>query len=284
LLTDRQIIDTGVGYPVVDGMYRAASSDDDWFTDIASPLNEGSRVIMSEPFLTIRADDRTPGGSLSIRHLDSISGNLNDLGYVLLPSDTAYSLAALAIDTQMQVRINKILNRPDWPVSLAFQSASAVRSWISPSFVVDHLLEAFCPGPITVVCEARPQIPGKFFNETINSQNRTIGVRIPDSVVEREVAGCANYPVATAAVRDPATGQAVTNFERAVEIVSGGMDAIPDAAWCAIAGPMIYSAHSTVVQVLKSGRLKLIREGFIPFADIERSVRQLPATFFRDQK
>jgi L-threonylcarbamoyladenylate synthase len=237
---------------------------------------------MSRPFLIIREHERTPGGSLTVRHMDIIANTLSHMGYVLLPSDTAYSLAALATDSELQERINKILSRPDWPISLAFSSALAVRDWILPNLVVDHLMEQFCPGPLTIVCETAVEVPGRFLDRTIASRNRTIGVRIPDSVVERDVAGCAGYPITTAAIRESGDGPAVSDFDRALEIVCAGMDATPSTRWCAIEGKMMYPQHSTVVRVTRSGRLDEIRPGYIPIAELERSVAGLPATAMRD--
>jgi L-threonylcarbamoyladenylate synthase len=239
---------------------------------------------MSKPFLTVGKAERSPGGSLSVRHIDIVERTLKDLGYVLLPSDTAYSLAAIAHDRALQVRLNKILSRPDWPISLAFASASAAREWIVPDLIVDHLMERFCPGPITIVCKAKaPRVSTTFFDTSIASHDGTIGVRIPDSVVEREVAGCTNYPITTAAVRDLRTSEAVSDFSQALGIVSTGTDLVPDATWCAIEGEMVYPKHSTVVRVTMAGRLELIRAGHVPLEELERSVAELPATVFRNR-
>lgn len=235
---------------------------------------------MTNPLLIISKDERTTGGSLSVRHLAVVARVLNGYGYVLLPSDTAYSLAALAVDPELQKRLNKILNRPKWPISLSFPSARVVREWTLPSMVVDHLMEQFCPGPITIVCEARPHLPTRFFDATIASGNGTIGVRIPDSIVERDVAGSTSYPITTAAVRERGDGPAVTDFARAVEIVSAGMASLRDATWCAIEGGSMYDKHSTVVRVTRSGWLERIRVGFIPYDEIERSIAALPASAF----
>jgi L-threonylcarbamoyladenylate synthase len=239
---------------------------------------------MSNPFLTISKAERSPGGSLSVRHIDTVERTLRQRGYILLPSDTAYSLAAIAEDRELQVRLNKILSRPDWPISLAFPSASAAREWIVSDLIVDHLMERFCPGPITIVCKAKsPPVPAAFFDTTIASHDGTIGVRIPDSVVEREVAGCTKYPITTAAVRDIRTGEAISGFTQALGIVSAGTDLVPEAIWCAIEGEMVYPRHSTVVRVTTAGRLELIRAGHVPLEELERSVAELPATVFRNR-
>jgi L-threonylcarbamoyladenylate synthase len=221
-----------------------------------------------------------------MRHLEMISRLLLDGGYVVLPSDTAYAIAALAVRADTQKRINKILSRPDWPLSLAFPSHLAARKWISPNIVVDCLVEKFCPGPITIVCKAEPSLPASFFSLAISSENRTIGVRIPDSLVEREVAACTNFPITTVAIREPGGGDVITSFDKAVEIVTKGIVKVrpkDNATWCAIEADadLVYDQHSTVVQVLDNAGLELLRPGRLPFEEIQAAVKDLPSTAFR---
>jgi L-threonylcarbamoyladenylate synthase len=140
------------------------------------------------------------------------------------------------------------------------------------------LLERFCPGPITVVCKASSHgVPAQFFNDTIAARNRTIGVRIPSSSVERAVAAATPYPITTVAVRDPTSGDVVTHFETALEIVRSGTVAVGDPTWCAIKGNTFYNQHSTVVEVVEGAmRLRLVREGHISFDEVESYLRGLP--------
>lgn len=235
---------------------------------------------MSDPQFIIRRDERTPGGSLRVRSLEAISRQLLDGGYIMLPSDTAYAIAALAVRADTQEKINKILDRPNWPLSLAFPSVLAARKWTSPNIVVDCLLEQFCPGPITIVCKAEPSLPASFFDRAISSADRTIGVRIPDSTIERDVAACTNFPITTVAVRKPHGGDAITSFEPALEIIRKGMRNSGSTGWCAIEDRMVYDHHSTVVQVLEHEGVKLLREGYVPFSEIESAIRSLPASAF----
>ena len=49
---------------------------------------------MHEPSLVVRCDERDAGGNLRPEHLKEIGRTLQASGFVLLPSDTAYSIAA----------------------------------------------------------------------------------------------------------------------------------------------------------------------------------------------
>ncbi len=232
----------------------------------------------AEPLFVVGPADRTRGGSLPIRTLEMLSSLLVNGGYVLLPSDTAYALATLAVSAGAQPTINKILDRPNWPLSIAFPSVTAARRWITRTVTADVLFERFCPGPITIVCKANPNLPANLFSEAISSP-RTIGVRISDSVVEREVAACSAYPITTVAIREPGGGNIITSFESALAVVKKGMRRIGSLQWAAIEaldGEIVYSAHSTVVRVRESGAVELIRDGDIPFSKILDAIKFLP--------
>lgn len=223
---------------------------------------------MSEPCLTIGRDDRDDEGRLRPAQLREVRRVLHDRGFVLLPSDTAYSIAAWLRSVQMRARLNTMLGREDHePLSVAFPSVAAVQDWTTQNRLADGLLERFAPGPITVVRSAARRIPVEFTKEILKSSNHTIGVRITDSAVERQVAGAGRSPVTTVPVRRlAAEGKpAVTSFGEAVDIIRQRTEDIGGALWCAIEGEIRYSHTSTVVEVLGEGGNYTFRREAGPF-------------------
>lgn len=223
---------------------------------------------MTEPSFIISRDDRDPEGKLSPEQLARIVAVLQAPGFVLLPSDTAYSIATWLNTAEIRDDINRMLERDDQPISLAFPSpGDLLAQWVEPSRIAEALLETFTPGPITVVCRASRLIPDEIVEEAWRSQNRTLGVRIPDSVEERQVAEAGGVPITTVAVRDLENRvdgiiPGVTSFDRAMEIVRRGMDAIGGRPWCAVEGEINSSGvTSTVVEVLDdSGMIRMVRD------------------------
>jgi L-threonylcarbamoyladenylate synthase len=171
--------------------------------------------------------------------------------------------------------VNAILGRKDEPISLAYSSYFQVQQFVKMDNTTAVLLERFTPGPITIVCKAKDDVSNEFLEHTIGSNDRTIGVRIPDSWVERDVAGCTQYQLMTVAVRDFETGEAIQNFKRALEVVSLGTERCGGVGWAAIEGDAFYAAHSTVIRVGGSDKLELLREGDILFADIREAINTL---------
>lgn len=233
---------------------------------------------MPEPAHVVSLGDRTKTGLLRSRDITLIREQLLRGGFVLLPSDTCYSLAMVPHDKGRRDMINGILDRPeDWPMSVAFSSINSVRRFVDLSPVAARILEAFTPGPITVVCESRPDPDVLMFvTEGIGSLDATIGVRIPDSPIEREVASCTDHPVTTVAVRDR-EGKPIRSFEQALEQVETATRLVSTPGWCAIQGDddMFFGNHSTVVRV-SGDTVRDMRNGDLPFDEILRATRDLP--------
>jgi tRNA A37 threonylcarbamoyladenosine synthetase subunit TsaC/SUA5/YrdC len=227
---------------------------------------------VSEPSFIVHRHERDPEGNLLPEHLAEIRQVFQDQGFVVLPSDTAYSVAAWPRTSQTRIKINEILQRANEPLSLAFPSVAVVQQWTTPNDVADRLLNCFTPGPITVVRSASRLIPADFTRELIGSQNHTIGVRITDSAEERQVAGVGASPVTTVPVQyvKPDGRSPVTSFEDALTIFGERIAAIGGGAlWCAIEGTIQYSRGSTVVEMLgESGSYEIKRSGVIPDRDI----------------
>ena len=225
---------------------------------------------MSEPCLTIGRDDRDDEGNLRPDQLIEVRRVLHDRGFVLLPSDTAYSIAAWLRGVQMRKRLNTMLGREDHePLSAAFPSVAAVQDWTTQNRLADELLDRFAPGPITVVRSAARRIPVEFTKEILKSSNHTIGVRITDSAVERQVAAVGRSPITTVPVRrltaEGPRKPVVTSFGEAVDIVRKRTELIGGALWCAIEGEIQYSHTSTVVEVLGEGGSYAFRREDGPF-------------------
>ena len=237
---------------------------------------------MSAPDLIVKKTQLTRQGALPTRLWQLIRDKLLNQAVILLPSDTCYSLAALARDAGARDRIVTILNRKKDPLSLAFPNAEVVERWTKKwDSDLRFCLEQFTPGPITIVCEARDEkvVPNAFTTRGVGSSDRTIGVRIPDSYVEREVAGATQHLITTVAVREPDEEKtAVTDFGRALELVEAGdfKVALPR-GWVAIEGKKFAPKHSTVVRLLRHPPwIKLEREGAIEYAKIERAIARIP--------
>ena len=238
---------------------------------------------MSKPVLTIRKSDLTRNGSLSTRHLDEVSQLLADGGLVLLPSDTCYSLSGSVRSGEVANRVNFALRRNvSDPISVSAANVKDATFYLEDSPVASALFDHFTPGPITVVAQASASIrkQTQLIEMTIKSQDGTIGMRIPDSVIERDLCAMVrNGLLTTTAVRQAADTLAqntIREFDRAFNLVAKGMARLKTVPWAAIEGDAFRATHSTVVRIEPRGNITILREGDIAKAKIEAVVAALP--------
>jgi L-threonylcarbamoyladenylate synthase len=218
------------------------------FSGFISPITD-QFFYMSKPKLVIEASDKTANGSISVENSKKVYEVLNHGGAVLLPSDTCYSLAFRPTNSKVIDKINTILNRPtNWPISLAFANPFMIKPYynrIQLPRIGDLLLEKLTPGCITIICHTGDT---GVANTIVKSFDGTVGIRIPDSFIEREVSVIINSPITTVAVRKNL--DIVQDFKQSIQIVEEGiqkLDAPID--WIAIEGNNFYSRHSTVIRI-----------------------------------
>jgi tRNA A37 threonylcarbamoyladenosine synthetase subunit TsaC/SUA5/YrdC len=166
----------------------------------------------------------TFGDSLSYGHLRQACHTLRHGGLCILPSDTCYSLAALPFRRDALEHLGQIL--PDKQVDaipLAFGSLNMLRHYVKLTAKDERLIDIHCPGPLTLVCEISDAQQKHIIEDLLHTQG-SIGVRIPDSGVERQISVELQRPITTCAVRDDA-GAPVRNFDDAVSIVRSRLKA-----------------------------------------------------------
>lgn len=95
---------------------------------------------------------------------------------VVYPTETVYGLGADALDADAAERVfaAKSRNRDD-PVSLAVPDADAAADITDPTDRERAFMEAFFPGPITVVLRRLPAVP-----DALTAGRDRVGVRVPD--------------------------------------------------------------------------------------------------------
>ncbi len=220
----------------------------------------------------------TFGDSLTYGHLRKVCYALERGGLCVLPSDTCYSVAALP--SRIQVMNNLATLLPDKafePIPLAFGSLSMVRKYVKLTGKDIRAIDEFCPGPLTLVCQMLDLHVTKSLGILLHTDN-TIGVRIPDSPVERQISSELDMPITTCAIRDDRQ-HPVQNFDDAVSIMRERCAKTPKQMYLvAINMTRIkYHDHSTVVSVqtrlASPYKIHIYRPGVIDPETIENTMK-----------
>ena len=114
---------------------------------------------------------------------------------VVYPTETVYGIGA---DIYNQVAIKKLFvakNRPfDMPLSVAVADKDMVEQIAVMTKPVEKLVDAFLPGPLTIITKKNPNVP-----DIVTSMSFKVGIRIPDDPVALELIKRTGPIVATSA-------------------------------------------------------------------------------------
>jgi len=182
-------------------------------------------------------------------------------GLVAFRTDTFYGLGADPFNTEALERINALKGRDGKPILVLVGTVGSALRLIFPMSRAFQVLAArYWPGPLTLVAAARKEAP-----ELLTAGTGTVGVRFPgDADVRSLVRACGRLLTATSA--NPAgeppartAAEVARYFEDAPGLVIDGGDARTE-------------QPSTVIDV-SGARPRLIREGVIPRAELEATLR-----------
>lgn len=219
--------------------------------------------------LAVGVADLTGGQVLRSQHVEAIRQLLvRERSFVILPSDTCYALAGVPVAKNLSARMNLILSRRPEPISLAFDSVQRVSKYVKLDSVALRLLEALTPGPLTLVCPLLDSIVPQLAHVVLDAPLRELGVRIPDSSLERQMVTACESPLTTVAIRDPRTAEPIRSLGRATDLVLAGLPRAREVGQIAVVeSPFEFRAeHSTVVRVPASetGRgFEILRLGMV---------------------
>ena len=114
-------------------------------------------------------------------------------GVVGLPTETVYGLAASAFNSDAVSEIFRLKGRPsNNPLIVHIHDFNQVDQLArNPPPSLTKLVDQYWPGPLTVVLEARPEVP-----KIVLAGGSTVGIRMPAHPVFREVLSALGEPLA----------------------------------------------------------------------------------------
>lgn len=185
-------------------------------------------------------------------------------GVILCPTDTIYGLTCPADNGEAVARIYSIKGKPETKPSLVLVDTEAMALGLAVNVpaVARRLMEAFWPGPLTIILEAAPAISG-----LVTAGTGTIGVRLPaDDFCRRTAGRCGGALLSTSANR--------SGLAPSPEIARLRVEFAPHVDLIIDAGDR-KSPPSTVVDCSK-GTLAIVREGAISGVSLTRALSSPP--------
>lgn len=185
-------------------------------------------------------------------------------GTVIFPTDTVYGLGANAADDRAVEKIFEIKNRDKKkPINVLIADFEDILKVAKiPSREEGKLMEKFWPGPLTIILKRKENVAN-----SAASDGATIGVRMPNSDIARNLIREVGFPLATtsANLSGDEPGTTLDNIEKEVlekvDFVLENEENLSEVA-------------STIVE-FDGKEPKILREGQIKKADIESALAEL---------
>ncbi|MFK8138767.1 MAG: L-threonylcarbamoyladenylate synthase [Bdellovibrionales bacterium] len=176
-----------------------------------------------------------------------------------LPTETVYGLAAPYNQTELIKKIFSIKERPLFDplivhVSQTEQAKSLVKNWCLDS---EKLSKAFWPGPLTIVTEKSEKI-----DDLITSGLDTVAIRCPEHPVALDFLNRLNCPV----VAPSANKFKKTSPTQKIHVTQAFSE---EEVFCLEGGESKVGIESTIVKILGSNKIAILRPGMILKDEIE---------------
>jgi len=173
-------------------------------------------------------------------------------GIAVYPTDSVYGMGACVTNPRGIERIARLLEKDkNRPFSFICGDFSQISRYVRLSNAHYRLMKRYLPGPYTFILDATNLVPKR-----IAPKRRTVGVRMPDSVVALELVRLLGEPLANMSVR--IAGEVANDPEEIKEALRNEADVMLDAG--ALDGP----EPSTVVD-LTGAEPALVRQGKGPW-------------------
>ncbi len=133
-----------------------------------------------------------------IDKIDHIVRVLKSGGIIIYPTDTVYGIGCDFSNTKAVQRVCQVKNTK--PQALSFicydlsEIAQYTRGLSTPIFKV---MKKALPGPFTFILNASNSVP-----KVLNAKKKTVGIRVPDNNIPREIVRSLGNPIITTSIHD----------------------------------------------------------------------------------
>lgn len=183
---------------------------------------------------------------------------LKNGGLAAIPTETVYGLAADATNGAAVEQIFKAKGRPqDNPLIVHIASYEQLEQLVSQiPEKAKHLMEAFWPGPLTVILPKSQLVP-----DQVSAGLSTVAIRFPSHPVARAVIQAAGVPLAAPSA-NVSGSPSPTTAAHVLHDLDGKIDAVIDG------GPCTVGLESTVITLAEETPV-LLRPGAVTLEQLQ---------------
>lgn len=177
---------------------------------------------------------------------------LQNGGVVIYPTDTIYGIGCDIFKQKSVERITTLLGNSKKKTTFSFICSDLSHLSDYTRQIPNNVFKAMkrvLPGPFTFILEANNNVP-----KLLQSNKKTVGIRVPDNNIVREIVRQLGHPILSTSVKDD---DEVVEYTTDPELIA---EKYGDAVDIVIDGGYGDNVPSTVVDCT-NGDLEVIREG-----------------------
>lgn len=158
--------------------------------------------------------------------IEHIARVIKDGGLVIYPTDTIYGLGCNIFNSKALDKVKRLKGIKGKSLNLSFicYDLSHISEYAKVDTPTFKLIKKTFPGPFTFILKASSKVP-----KILHAKKKTIGIRIPNNNIPRDIVKALGNPIITTSVHDDDIHEYSTDpelifeeFEALVDIVIDG--------------------------------------------------------------
>ena len=193
------------------------------------------------------------------KDLNLAAKKLLDGGVVAFPTETVMGLGVIYDNFDAYNRLNKIKGRPEGkPYTMMLSRVEEINKYAYISETAKKVIDAFLPGPLTVLLKSKENVPGWVTHNT-----GVIGIRVPNFPLVNELLNLVGKPLLVPSA-NPSNLPPATKVNEVVIYFNDTLDYI-------VNNDSLQELPSTIVD-LTTDEVKILRQGKISKKEILESI------------
>lgn len=188
------------------------------------------------------------------REIEKVVSVLRDGGIVIYPTDTLYGMGCDALNVRAVEKICDLkgINPQKSNLSIICNDLSIISEYAKVSTPVFKLMKRNLPGPFTFILPTTSSLPKIYKNK------KTVGIRVPDNNIIREIVSQLGNPVLSTSVKDDNDEiEYTTDPELIHEKWGETADIVIDGGFGAIEASTIVDCTSDEPEIIRQGKGRL---------------------------
>ena len=189
------------------------------------------------------------------KEVDKIVNILKDGGLIIYPTDTVYALGCDALNVRAVEKICKTkgLNPLKSNLSIICYDFSDISEYAKMDTTTFKIMKKNLPGPFTFILNTTSSLPKIYKNR------KTVGVRVPDNNIIREIVRNLGNPMMTTSIKDDdEVLEYTTDPELINEKYGDTVDIVIDGGYGGIEGSTIVDCTENDIEIVRQGKGKLV--------------------------